>query len=62
MPASKKSKSYNEGRRAFLNGDPSSDNKIKGGPKRGEWFDGYYDARIVSRLGIILKKYDLVWE
>lgn len=59
-----------EGHDAFHDGKAADDNPHIGGSRgfmggynkdRQWWFDGFYDARIQTRLDAILKKYGLTW-
>ena len=56
---------YEQGKLAYCAGQPSSDNPFPpiGGSsaERIRWFDGYFDARIVARLGHIFRKWNLTW-
>ena len=57
---------YTAGQQAFHAGQSADDNPHVlglGGYNKARqwWFDGFFDARIQTRLGAILEKYGLTW-
>ena len=59
--AARQSSEYFEGRMAFSGDEPSSANPYSEGDRRRNWFLGWYDARIGSRLGHVFAKWKLDW-
>jgi len=60
------STAYEAGHQAQTAGKPSSDNPYdfakvgQSGPRK-QWFDGYFDAQIIARLGGVFRRHGIKW-
>lgn len=48
---------YEQGYRAYLDGQPDTSCPFKGGDARGQWFAGWLDARTKAKFGGLFERW-----